>query len=49
MHIITKEMNEILFVVLTTLKNEKNIYNNIFLETCPSSGLSGDLFRTSCR
>lgn len=30
MHIITKEMNEILFVVLTTLKNEKNIYNNIF-------------------
>lgn len=30
MHITTKEMNEILFVVLTTLKNEKNIYNNIF-------------------
>lgn len=31
MHIITKEVNEILFVVHTTLKNEKkNIYNNIF-------------------
>lgn len=30
MHITTKEMNEILFVVLTTLKNETNIYNNIF-------------------
>ena len=49
MHIIAKEVNEILFVVLIALKHEQNIYNIIFRNTCPCSGLPVDLFSKSCR